>query len=87
NGIRSFMTFGGGDKEFVVVQEPAEAPGNQLAVSIEGDPVDLGFTVAALTNNSIRWEQDGVAFFVASSTLTPDELIEVASSMHPEDSK
>jgi len=87
NGVRSFMTFGGGDKEFVVVQEPAETPDNQLAVSIEGDPVDLGFTVAALTENSIRWEQDGVAFFVASSTLTPDELIEVASSMHAEDSK
>jgi outer membrane lipoprotein-sorting protein len=87
NGVRSFMTFGGGDKEFVVIQEPAETPDNQLAVSIEGDPVDLGFAVAALTDNSIRWEQDGVAFFVASSTLTPDELIEVASSMHPEDSK
>lgn len=87
NGVRSFMTFGGADKEFVVVQEPAETPDNELPVSLEGDPVDLGFAVAALTANSIRWEQDGVAFFVASSTLTPDELIEVASSMHPEDSK
>ncbi|MCG7346333.1 outer membrane lipoprotein carrier protein LolA [Sporosarcina sp. ACRSL] len=86
-GMRSFMTYGGGDKEFVVVQEPAETPDNQLPVSIEGDPVDLGFAVAALTANSIRWEQDGVAFFVASSTLTPDELIEVASSMSPESSK
>lgn len=87
NGLRSFMTFGDGDKEFVIIQEPAEVPDNQLAVSIEGDPVDLGFAVAALTENSIRWEQDGVSFFVASSTMTPDELIEVASSMHPEDSK
>ncbi|WP_432361679.1 LolA family protein [Sporosarcina sp. UB5] len=87
NGPRFFTTFGGGSKEFVVVQEPAETPDNQIPVSIEGDPVDLGFTVAALTNNSIRWEQDGVAFFVASSTLTPDELIEVASSMQPEDRK
>ncbi|WP_252504527.1 outer membrane lipoprotein carrier protein LolA [Sporosarcina sp. Marseille-Q4943] len=87
NGTRFFTTFGGGDKEFVVVQEPAGTPDNQLPVSIEGDPVDLGFTVAALTGNSIRWEQDGVVFFVASSTLTPDELIEVASSMSPEDSK
>ncbi|GEN84811.1 sporulation protein [Sporosarcina luteola] len=87
NGTRTFMTFGGGDKEFVVVQEPAGIPVDQLPVSIEGDPVDLGFTVAALTENSIRWEQNGISFFVASSTLTPDELIEVASSMHPENSK
>ncbi|MHC8515394.1 LolA family protein [Sporosarcina sp. ITBMC105] len=87
NGTRSFMTFGGGSKEFVVVQEPAETPEMQMEVSVEGDPVDLGFAVAALTDNSIRWEQDGVAFFVASSTLTPEELIEVASSMVAEDSK
>ena len=87
NGVRSFMTFGDGTKEFMVIQEPAETPDSVMAVSIEGDPVDLGFTVAALTENSIRWEQDGVAFFVASTTMTPDELIEVASSMSPEDSK
>ena len=86
-GTRSFMTFGGGDKEFVVVQEPADEANELIPVSLEGDPVDLGFTVAALTSNSIRWEQDGIAFFVASSTLTPDELIEVASSMVAEDSK
>lgn len=87
NGTRSFMTFGGGDKEFVVVQEPAETPEMQMEVSVEGDPVDLGFAVAALTDNSIRWEQNGVSFFVASSTLSPEELIEVASSMVAEDSK
>ncbi|MDW0118061.1 outer membrane lipoprotein carrier protein LolA [Sporosarcina thermotolerans] len=87
NGTRTFMTYGGGDKEFVVVQEPASPPNDLVAVSVEGDPVDLGFAIAALTENSIRWEQDGVAFFVASSTLTPDELITVASSMHPENSK
>ncbi|MDN4606329.1 LolA family protein [Sporosarcina highlanderae] len=87
NGTRTFMTYGGGDKEFVVIQEPASAPNDLVAVSVEGDPVDLGFAVAALTENSIRWEQNGVAFFVASSTLTADELITVASSMHPENSK
>ena len=50
-------------------------------VSIEGDPVDLGFAVAAVTDNSIRWESDGIAFFIASETLSKEELIEVASSM------
>ena len=56
NGTRSFMTFGG-RKEFIIVQEPAVRPENKMPVSIEGDPVDLGFTVAALTDKSIRWEQ------------------------------
>ncbi|BAQ08947.1 outer membrane lipoprotein-sorting protein [Bacillus sp. OxB-1] len=86
NGIRSFMTYGG-TKEFIIVQEPASKPEGKMAVSVEGDPVDLGFTVAALTEKSISWESDGVSFFIASDMLTQDELIEVAASMQPEQTK
>ncbi|MDW0110161.1 LolA family protein [Sporosarcina aquimarina] len=78
---RLFLTYGGAGKEFVVVQEPAKAVENQVAVSIDGDPVDLGFTVAALSGQTIRWEQDGVAFYVASESLSKGELIQVAGSM------
>ena len=69
------------EKEFVIVQEPAVRPDNKMPVSVEGDPVDLGFTIGALTENSLRWESEGVSFFIASDTLTMDEMIEVASSM------
>ncbi len=80
NGLRSFMTFGG-EKEYTIIQERAVQSESTLPVSMEGDPVDLGFTVAALTENSMRWESDGVSFFLASKMLTPDEMIEVATSM------
>ena len=80
SGPRVFMTFGG-EKEFTIVQERATLPEHKLPVSMEGDPVDLGFTVAAITDKSIRWESEGISFFVASETLTQDELIEVATSM------
>ena len=80
------MTFGK-EKEFIVVQEPAVRADNKVQVSIEGDPVDLGFTIAALTENSIRWESEGVSFFIASNSLTQDELIEVAGSMKAEGMK
>ena len=86
NGRRIIMTFSG-DKEYVVIQEPAEKPLNQLPVSIEGDPVDLGFAVAALTEQSIHWEANGMAFFVASDMLTQEELITVANSMTATESK
>ncbi|KXH80948.1 outer-membrane lipoprotein carrier protein LolA [Sporosarcina sp. HYO08] len=86
NGVRSFMTYGG-EKDFIIVQEPATRPDTMVQVSIEGDPVDLGFTVAALTEKSIRWESDGISFFVASDTLSKEELIEVASSMAPGEMK
>ncbi|MFJ7934989.1 outer membrane lipoprotein carrier protein LolA [Sporosarcina sp. NPDC096371] len=86
NGTRSFMTFSG-NKEYILVQEPAVRGDGKVPVSIEGDPVDLGFTVAAMTENSIRWESDGIAFFIASESLTQDEMIEVASSMKEEGMK
>lgn len=76
---RSFMTFGG-EKEFTIIQERASRP-SKLPVSLEGDPVDLGFAVAAITDKSIRWETEGISFFIASDTLTQDEMIEVALSM------
>ena len=79
-GTRTFMTFVG-EKEYTVVQERASRPEHKLPVSMDGDPVDLGFTVAALTENSIRWESDGISFFIASETLTKDEMIDVAMSM------
>jgi outer membrane lipoprotein-sorting protein len=86
NGTRSFMTFGG-DKEFTIVQERVQRPEHKLPVSIEGDPVDLGFAVAAITEKSIRWESDGISFFIASETLTKDEMIDVALSMSADEMK
>lgn len=85
-GKRILLSYGG-EKEFTIIQEPAPEVNNQLTVSVEGDPVDLGFTVAALTEHSIRWEQEGVSFFVASQTLTQEELTEIAQSMRPIEAK
>ena len=70
-----------GDKAYTVMQQPAIKGTSMLPVSSPGDPVDLGFTIGAITDTSISWEKDGVAFFVASSKLSREEMIEVASSM------
>lgn len=80
SGTRIFMTFGDA-KKYTIVQERAMPSDNSLPVSMDGDPVDLGFTVAAITDKSIRWESDGISFFIASDMLTRDEMIEVALSM------
>jgi len=81
NGMdRVILTFEG-DKPFTVMQQSATKESAMLPVSSPGDPVDLGFTIGAITDTSISWEKDGVAFFVASSKLTRDEMIEVATSM------
>ncbi|WP_285399976.1 outer membrane lipoprotein carrier protein LolA [Lysinibacillus sp. fls2-241-R2A-57] len=77
---RVILTFEG-DKAFTVMQQPVTKGTAMLPVSTPGDPVDLGFTIGAITDTSISWEKDGVAFFVASSKLTREEMVEVAASM------
>ncbi len=86
NGTRVFMTFGD-TKKYTIIQEKAMPAEHTLPVSVEGDPVDLGFAVAALTDQSLRWESDGISFFIASDMLTHEEMIEVALSMTPSEMK
>ncbi|MFC9542640.1 outer membrane lipoprotein carrier protein LolA [Lysinibacillus sp. NPDC056959] len=77
---RVILTFDG-DKPFTVMQQPVTKQTSMLPVSSPGDPVDLGFTIGAITDTSISWEKDGVEFFVASSKLTREEMVQVATSM------
>jgi len=77
---RVILTFDG-DKPFTVMQQPVTKQTAMLPVSSPGDPVDLGFTIGAITDTSISWEKDGVEFFVASSKLSREEMVQVATSM------
>lgn len=78
---RVILTFEG-EKPFTLVQQPITThESSQIAVSAPGDPADLGFTIGAITNNSISWEKDGLSFFIASNKLTQEELLEVAVSV------
>lgn len=77
---RVILTFDG-EKPFTFMQQPITYDDVTLPVFSPGDPADLGFTIGAMTENSIQWNQDGMSFFVASTNLTREELIEVAASV------
>lgn len=78
---RVILTFEG-EKPFTLVQEPVSNDEmSTIPVFAPGDPADLGFTIGAITDNSISWENDGMSFFIASNKLTQEELLEVASSV------
>lgn len=78
---RVILTFEG-EKAFTLVQQPVVYEENStVPVFAPGDPADLGFTIGAITDNSISWERDGVSFFIASNDLTKDEMMEVAASV------
>lgn len=78
---RVYLTYGG-EKEFVIVQQQAKSPKEALVpVFAEGDPAHLGFTIGAITDNSVSWEKGGVSYFLASNALSREEMVEVATSM------
>ncbi|MBB5325999.1 outer membrane lipoprotein-sorting protein [Anoxybacillus tepidamans] len=81
NGKRIIMTFGG-QKSFTLIQEKARIlPATSTAVLVNGEPVDLGFAVGALTDRSLTWTYKGVEFMIASNDLTREEMVTIARSV------
>jgi outer membrane lipoprotein-sorting protein len=81
NGKRVIMTFGG-KKTFTLVQETAKVlPATSTPVLVNGEPIDLGFAIGALTDKTLTWSYKGVEFTIASDDLTPEEMVMVARSV------
>jgi len=80
---RVILTFEG-EKSFTLMEQPIVYDEESTVPAFApGDPADLGFTIGAITDNSISWEQNGVSFFLATNNLSREEMIEVASSVIP----
>lgn len=82
DGKRVVLTYEGSDKSFTLIQEKANAmPAMSSPINVTGQPVDLGFTIGAMTETSISWTHMGVEYMLASSSLSPEELEMVAKSV------
>jgi outer membrane lipoprotein-sorting protein len=84
NGKRVILTYEG-EKSFTLVQEKSlvkEASASPTYV--DGDLVDLGATIGALTDHSITWTLEGVDYMIASNNMTEEELVEIARSVQGE---
>jgi outer membrane lipoprotein-sorting protein len=81
NGKRVVLTFDG-EKSFTLIQEKAVVQSSAVtATTVSGEPIDLGFTIGAITSNSISWTQQGVDYTLASSDLTEEEMMMLARSL------
>jgi outer membrane lipoprotein-sorting protein len=80
NGKRVVLTYDG-KKSFTLVQEKVSVKEATAPTYVEGDLVDLGVTIGAVTDHSISWTLSGVDYMIASKTLTKNEMIEVAKSV------
>jgi outer membrane lipoprotein-sorting protein len=80
DGKRVVLTYDG-KKSFTLVQEKVTVKEATAPTYVEGDLVDLGATIGAVTDHSIAWTQEGVDYMIASKNLTKKEMIEVAKSV------
>ncbi|RLL42138.1 outer membrane lipoprotein carrier protein LolA [Oceanobacillus piezotolerans] len=81
NGKRVILTFDG-EKNFTLVQERKESsPAMTHPQEVEGDIVNLGHAVAALSDNRLEWTYNGVDYTLASDELTKEEMIQVAQTV------
>lgn len=86
-GKRVILTFAG-EKDFTIVEEKMDVlPTLSSPQEVDGDIVNLGHTVAALSDNTIKWSYDGVDYTLASEELTREEFIEVAQSVKSKEVK
>lgn len=87
NGKRMVLTYGGKDKSFTLYQEQATVLPASTPMSVDGEPVDLGFAIGALTDKSLTWTNHGVEYYLASKDLTKDEMVSVARSVQGRSTK
>ncbi|WP_141433279.1 outer membrane lipoprotein carrier protein LolA [Bacillus sp. 03113] len=87
NGKRVILTYDGA-LSYTLMEEKAEVvPATAGPTIVKGEPVDLGFTVGALSKNTLTWTFQGVDYMLASQDLKKEEMASVARSVQGDVSK
>ncbi|PEZ05948.1 DUF4367 domain-containing protein [Bacillus sp. AFS018417] len=81
SGKRSILTYTDNKKSFTLIQEKAKVAPTIALQNMNGEPVDLGFAIGALTKDSVTWSHNGVEYMLVSKGLKQDELLMVARSV------
>lgn len=77
---RIILTFSG-EKNFVIVEEALKPNKEMEIIPIFGSPVLINDSVAALSNNSIYWQNNDINYYLASEDLSEEQMVFIASSI------
>ena len=77
---RVILTFSG-EKNFVIVEEVSKTSNEFEIIPVYGDPLLMYESIGALSSNSLNWQSNGVEYYLVSSDLTTNEMINVATSL------
>lgn len=80
NGDRTILTFSG-ESPFILVEEAVSKLDEMEIIPVYGEPTILVDTVGALSDTSVNFISNGIEYYIASESLTKQEILEVASSL------
>ena len=78
-GQRVILSFGG-EKPFTIVQETVQ-DNNDVIIPVFGEPLMLSDSIGIISENMANWFSNGIEYYISSSSLDQDEIIEVANSI------
>lgn len=79
---KTFVLKYDGAKPFTLIESQSTPQASTEPVAATGEPLNLGFTLAASTDNSLKWSQNGMDFFLVSNDLTTSEMQSIAESVN-----
>ena len=79
-GNRIILTFAGVDP-FILVEEASNMNDTLDIIPVNGEPLFLGSTIGAISDNSIYWTSNGVDYYLTSKTLDASEMMTIAESL------
>ena len=82
NGERVILTFQG-ESPFILVQETVDINDEVEDIPVNGEPEFIVDTIGAVSSSSVSFISNGVEYYLSSSSLTEEEMIQVAESMSP----
>lgn len=80
-GQKKFVIKYIGKKAYTIVETKSEVSPASAAITLQAEPVNLGYTVGALTEHSLTWSHDGVDYYLVSNKLAQREMVGVAQSV------
>jgi len=79
-GERIILTFSG-ENPFILIEETVDISDELEVIPTLGEPTLLMDTIGSLSDNSVTWISKGIEYYIASDSLTNDELLSVAKSI------
>ena len=77
---RKILSFQG-ESPFILVEETASMADDLQIIPVYGDPTMIVDTIGALSDSSVNFITNGVEYYIASESLTTQEIIQVAKSI------